>query len=55
MKFTTIASRHPRRVLTVTLVLFVVALVFGAPIVNRLQASLSDFEDSGTQTAKVTG
>jgi putative drug exporter of the RND superfamily len=41
-------------VLAVTLVLFVVALVFGAPIVNRLQASLSDFEDSSTQTARVT-
>jgi RND superfamily putative drug exporter len=54
VKFATTATRHPRRVLAVTLVLFIAAVALGAPIVNRLQASLSDFEDSGTQTAKVT-
>ena len=31
MRFATAASRHPRRVLAVTLVLFLIAAIFGAP------------------------
>lgn len=34
--------------------MFVVAIVVGGPIVNMLQASLSDFEDPSSQTAAAT-
>ncbi len=54
VKLTNLACNHPRRVLLVAAVILVVAIVVGAPIVNILQASLSDFEDPATQTAKVT-
>jgi uncharacterized membrane protein YdfJ with MMPL/SSD domain len=49
-----LAYRHPRRVLGVAFVLFIVAVLVGGPIVNRLQASLSDFEDQGSPTARAT-
>jgi RND superfamily putative drug exporter len=54
VKLAHLASRHPRRVLVVAGVIFVAALAFGAPIVNILQASLSDFEDPSTPTAKAS-
>ena len=54
MKLTNLACDHSRRVLVVAGIVLVVALVVGAPIVTTLQASLSDFEDPGTQTARVT-
>jgi RND superfamily putative drug exporter len=54
VKLANLATRHPRRVLAVTGVIFVTALIFGAPIVNVLQASLSDFEDPSTGTAKAS-
>ncbi len=54
VRLTNLACNHPRRVLAVAGVVFVVALVIGGPVVNILQASLSDFEDPSTQTAKVT-
>jgi RND superfamily putative drug exporter len=54
-KLTRLACNRPWRVLAVAGVTFVVAAVLGAPIVNQLQASLSDFEDPGTQTASVAG
>jgi uncharacterized membrane protein YdfJ with MMPL/SSD domain len=50
----TLAYRHPRRVLSVAGVLFIIAVLVGGPIINQLQASLSDFEDPASQTAKVT-
>jgi RND superfamily putative drug exporter len=49
-----LAYRHPRRVLGVAGVLFIVAVLVGGPIVNLLQASLSDFEDPGSPTARAT-
>jgi RND superfamily putative drug exporter len=54
VKLANLACRHPWRVLVTTAAIFVAAVVFGAPIVNQLQASLSDFEDPGTPTAKAT-
>jgi RND superfamily putative drug exporter len=52
-KLTHLACNRPWRVLVIAGVTFVVAAVLGAPIINQLQASLSDFEDPGTQTASV--
>ncbi len=53
-RLTELACGHPRRVLTVAGVVFVVAIAVGGPIVNMLQASLSDFEDQSSQTAAAT-
>ncbi|MHB8491070.1 MAG: MMPL family transporter [Solirubrobacteraceae bacterium] len=41
---------HPRRVLVGAAVVVVCAAVFGGPLVNVLQTSLSDFEDPASQT-----
>jgi uncharacterized membrane protein YdfJ with MMPL/SSD domain len=48
-RFTTLATNHPRRVLAVAGVLFVIAAVLGLPLTGMLGSSAQDFEDPASQ------
>jgi uncharacterized membrane protein YdfJ with MMPL/SSD domain len=49
-----LVQTRARTVIGATALIFVAAVVFGGPVVGILQTSLSDFEDSSSQTATAT-
>jgi uncharacterized membrane protein YdfJ with MMPL/SSD domain len=48
-RFSTLARNSPRRTLFVTALLFVVAIVFGAPVVGMLGSGSKDFQSPGSE------